>query len=66
MVFSCDFASNLIIFNEVLKPKFLFVTTFIRTKWFVMRLYVSHRMTLRQKLFGGFDKMSSCIMEKEL
>jgi len=66
MVFSCDFASNLIIFNEVLKPKFLFVTTFIRTKWFVMRLYVSHRKTLRQKLFGGFDKMSSCIMENEL
>ena len=66
MVFSCDFASNLIIFNEVLKPKFLFVTTFIRTKWFVMRLYVFHRMTLRQNLFGGFDKMSSCIMENEL
>lgn len=66
MVFSCDFASNLIIFNEVLMPKFLFVTTFIRTKWFVMRLYVSHRKTLRQKLFGGFDKMSSCIMENEL
>lgn len=66
MVFSSDFASNLIIFNEVLKPKFLFVTTFIRTKWFVMRLYVSLRMTLRQKLFGGFDKMSSCIMENEL
>ena len=66
MVFSCDFASNLIIFNEVLKPKFLFVTTFIRAKWFVKRLYVSHRMTLRQKLFDGFDKMSSCIMENEL
>ena len=66
MVFSCDFASNLIIFNEVLKPKFLFVTTFIRTKWFVMRLYVSLRMTLRQKLFGGFEEMSSCIMENEL
>ena len=66
MVFSCDFASNLIIFNEVLKPKFLFVTNFIRTKWLVKRLYVSHRMTLRQKLFGGFDKMSSCIMENEL
>lgn len=66
MVFSCDIASNLIIFNEVLKPKFLFVTTFIRTKWFVMRLYVSHRMTLRQNLFGGFEEMSSCIMENEL
>lgn len=66
MVFSCDFASNLIIFNEVLKPKFLFVTTLIRTKWFVMRLYVSHRMTLRQNLFGGFEEMSSCIMENEL
>ena len=66
MVFSCDFASNLIIFNEVLKPKFLFVTTFIRTKWFVMRLYVSLRMTLRQKLFDGFEEMSSCIKENEL
>lgn len=66
MVFSCDFASNLIIFNEVLKPKFLFVTTFIRTKWLVKRLYVFHRMTLRQKLFGGFEEMSSCIMENEL
>lgn len=66
MVFSCDFASNLIIFNEVLKPKFLFVTTFIRTKWFVMRLYVSHRMTLRQNLFDGFEEMSSCIKENEL
>ena len=66
MVFSCDFASNLIIFNEVLKPKFLFVTTFIRTKWFVMRLYVSHRMTLRQKSFDGFEEMSSYIMENEL
>lgn len=66
MVFSCDIASNLIIFNEVLKPKFLFVTTFMRSKWFVMTLYVSHRMTLRQKLFDGFDKMSSCIMENEL
>lgn len=66
MVFSCDFASNLIIFNEVLMPKFLFVTTFIRTKWFVMRLYVSLRMTLRQKLFDGFEEMSSCIKENEL
>ena len=66
MVFSCDFASNLIIFNEVLKPKFLFVTTFMRTKWFVMRLYVSLRMTLRQKLFDGFEEMSSCIKENEL
>ena len=66
MVFSCDFASNLIFFNEVLKPKFLFVTNFIRAKWLVKRLYVFHRMTLRQKLFGGFDKMSSCIMENEL
>ena len=66
MVFSCDFTSNLIIFNEVLKSKFLFVTTFMRIKWLVKRLYVFHRMTLRQKLFGGFDKMSSCIMENEL
>ena len=66
MVFSCDIASNLIIFNEVLKPKFLFVTTFIRTKWLVKRLYVFHRMTLRQNLFDGFDKMSSCKMENEL
>jgi len=66
MVFSSDFASNLIIFNEVLKPKFLFVTTFIRTKWLVKRLYVFHRMTLRQKLFGGFEEMSSCIKENEL
>ena len=66
MVFSCDFASNLIIFNEVFKPKFLFVTNFMRTKWLIKRLYVFHRMTLRQKLFGGFDKMSSCIMENEL
>lgn len=66
MVFSCDFASNLIIFNKVLKPKFLFVTNFIRTKCLVMRLYVFHRMTFRQKLFDGFDKMSSCIMENEL
>ena len=66
MVFSCDFASNLIIFNEVLKPKFLFVTTFIRIKWLVKRLYVFHRMTLRKKLFGGFEEMSSCIMENEL
>ena len=66
MVFSCDFASNLIIFNAVLKPKFLFVTNFIRTKWLVKRLYVFHRMTLRQNLFGGFEEMSSCIKENEL
>ena len=66
MVFSCDFASNLIIFNEVLKSKFLFVTTFMRTKWLVKRLYVSLRMTLRQKLFDGFEEMSSCIKENEL
>ena len=66
MVFSCDFTSNLIIFNEVLKPEFLFVTNFMRTKWLVKRLYVFHRMTLRQKLFGGFEEMSSCIMENEL
>ena len=66
MVFSCDFASNLIIFNEVLKPKFLFVTTFMRIKWLVKRLYVFHRMTLRQKSFDGFEEMSFCIMENEL
>ena len=66
MVFSCDFASNLIIFNEVLKPKFLFVTTFMRTKWLVKRLYVFHRMTLRQKSFDGFEEMSFCIMENVL
>lgn len=65
-MFLCDFASNLIIFNAVLKLKFLFVTNFIRTKWLVKRLYVFHRMTLRQKSFDGFEEMSSYIMENEL